>query len=154
MDEEIKKRSENMVAMFKSAIGIQLKDLEQAPPFSRWLNAKLISAKKGELKVEFVVRQEMTNPTGLFHGGMQAALMDDLIGMTSLTLGYEGFMISIDLHVDFIGKAKAGDKVIATAVIERDGRSVIHTTAEILDIEGNTLSTANANLLKTTFKFL
>ena len=34
----------------------------------------------------------MANPTGLLHGGMQCALMDDTIGMMTATLGFKRFV--------------------------------------------------------------
>jgi len=154
MDKDVENRSKNIISMLNSAIGLELKDIEQAPPFSKWLNGKIRHVKRGEIQIEFTVRREMQNPAGLFHGGMQSALMDDIIGMTSITLGHEGFMLTIDLHVDFIGKAHVGDTVIVSAKIEREGKSVIHATAEIIDFNGGTVATANANLLKTSYKFL
>ena len=101
--------------------------------------------------LEFEVKPEMANPTGLLHGGMQCALMDDTIGMVTAKLGYEGFPISIDFHVDYLGKAKVGEKVRVMGKIIRERRNIIHAIAEIYDLEGNLISIGNSNLLKTHF---
>jgi uncharacterized protein (TIGR00369 family) len=101
--------------------------------------------------MEFEVRPEMANPTGLLHGGVQAALMDDLIGMTSATLGEEGFMLSIDLHVNFLGKTSVGQTVRARARIVRSGKRIAHAVCEIVDEEGNIVARGDSNLVKTTF---
>ena len=93
----------------------------------------------------------MANPTGLLHGGMQCGLMDDTIGMTTATLGYEGFPISIDFHVDYLGKAKVGESVRVIGKIVREGRNILHAIAEIYDKKGKLISTGNSNLLKTTY---
>lgn len=93
----------------------------------------------------------MANPTNLLHGGVQCALMDDVIGITTATLGYKGFPISIDFHVDYLGKARVGDTIRVTGEIIREGRNIIHANAEIRDIENNLISTGNSNLLKTQF---
>jgi acyl-coenzyme A thioesterase 13 len=148
--DKTKKRSGQMVKLFNTFKGKNLKDFP-APPFSKWLDGKIIQAEYGKIELEFEVRPEMANPTGLLHGGMQCALMDDTIGMTTATLGFEGFPISIDFHVDYLGKVKVGEEVRVIGKIIREGRNIIHAIAEIYDMQGNLISTGNSNLLKTNF---
>jgi uncharacterized protein (TIGR00369 family) len=149
-DEEIKKRSKSMLKLFNQFLNKELKDLP-VPPFTKWLNGKVIEANYGQLEIEFEVRPEMANPTGLLHGGMQCGLMDDTIGMTTATLGYKGFPITIDFHVDYLGKVKVGENVRVIGKIVREGRNIIHAVAEIYDVNGKLISTGNSNLLKTTY---
>ncbi|MFX1532246.1 MAG: PaaI family thioesterase [Promethearchaeota archaeon] len=148
--EKLKKRSEQMIKLFNTFKNKNLKDFP-VPPFSKWLDGKIIRADYGKIELQFEVRPEMANPTGLLHGGMQCALMDDTIGMTTATLGYEGFPISIDFHVDYLGKVKVGEKVRVIGKIIREGKNIIHAIGEIYDLEGNLISTGNSNLLKTRF---
>jgi len=145
-----KKRSDRMIKLFNTFKEKNLKDFP-VPPFSKWLNGKIIKSQYGKIELEFEVRSEMANPTGLLHGGMQCALMDDTIGMTTATLGYEGFPISIDFHIDYLGKVKVGEKVRVIGKIIREGRNIRHAIAEIYDLDGNLISTGNSNLLKTHF---
>ncbi len=119
-EKEIKKRSDQMIKLFNTFKGKHIKDFP-VPPFSKWLNGRIIRAQYGLIELEFEVRPEMANPTGLLHGGMQCALMDDTIGMNTATLGYEGFPISIDIHVDYLGKVKVGEKVRVLGKIIREG---------------------------------
>ncbi|WXG39735.1 MAG: PaaI family thioesterase [Candidatus Freyarchaeum deiterrae] len=149
--DEIKKRSEQMVELFKAMKGRGAQEFP-VPPFTKWLNGTIMNVKRGEMEFEFVVRPEMANPTGLLHGGMQCALMDDTIGVTCATLGYEGFLISIDFHVDYLGKVKVGEKVRVKGQIVREGRKIVHAMAEIHDIEGNLIATGSSNLTKTSFR--
>jgi uncharacterized protein (TIGR00369 family) len=139
-----------MIKLFNTFKEKNLKDFP-VPPFSKWLNGKIIKAQYGLIELEFGVRPEMANPTGLLHGGMQCALMDDTIGMTTATLGYEGFPISIDFHVDYLGKVKVGENVRVIGKIIREGRIIIHAIAEIYNLDGKLISTGNSNLLKTHF---
>ena len=139
-----------MINLFKTFLGKNLKDFP-VPPFTKFLNGKLIKAGYGEIEIEFELRSEMANPTGLLHGGMQCALMDDTIGMMTATLGYKGFPISIDFHVDYLGKVKVGERVRVIGKTIREGRNIIHAIAEIYDMNGNLISTGNSNLLKTHF---
>jgi uncharacterized protein (TIGR00369 family) len=137
-----------IVEMFRALIG---KKLEDAPPFTQWLDGRIVSCDMGELEVAFDVRPEMANPTGLLHGGIQAAIIDDVIGMTAATLGEEGFMLTVDLHVNFLGKVKVGQKVKARGKFVRLGRRIAHAVCEILDEDGTVVCRGDSNLIKTTY---
>jgi acyl-coenzyme A thioesterase 13 len=90
----------------------------------------------------------MANPAGLLHGGMQAAMMDDVIGMTSATVEEEGFMLSIDLHINYLGKIKVGQPVLARARIVRSGKRIAHAVCELMEEQGNVISRCDANLIR------
>lgn len=151
IDEEIKERSKKMIDLFNSIKGMEVKNFP-VPPFSKWLNGKIISAKRGEVEISLEIRPEMANPTGLLHGGVQCAMMDDIIGITSATLGYGGFLISIDFHADYLGKTKVGQNIVAKGIIQKDGKNIVHAEALLKDLDGNLISTASSNLLKTNYK--
>lgn len=151
-EKEVKKRSERVIKLFNAAKGKNIGNFPSIPPFSKWLNGQIIQAKRGLVEIEFKVRREMANPTGLLHGGMQCGMMDDTIGMTTATLGYEGFPITIDFHVDYLGKVEVGEKVKAVGKIVREGRNILHAIAEIYDMEGKLISAGNSNMLRTSFK--
>lgn len=155
IDEKIKKRSERMINIFNAAAksSISLGNLPAAPAFTRYLNGRVLYAKRGEIEIEFELKPEWANPTGLLHGGMQSAMLDDVIGMTTATLGYEGFLITIDFHIDYLGKVKvAQESIRVKAKMVREGRNIVHFSARIKDKEGNLIATANSNNLITQFK--
>ncbi len=147
-DPEVVKRSQKMVNLFQSIKGLPLKDFP-APPFTKWLNGQIINVTRGDLELEIEVRTEMSNPTGILHGGVQSAILDDVIGMMTTTLGYEGFLISIDMHVDFLGRVKIGEKVRAHGFIIREGRHIVHAMAELKNEADELVATGNSNLLVT-----
>ena len=149
---EIATRSKKMIDGFNAIIGMDMKDFSISPPFTKWLNGRIVTSSYKQVEVEFDVRPEMANPTGLLHGGVQSAMIDDVIGMCTATLGLKGFLISIDFSIDFLGKAKVGEKVIVKAEITRDGKNIAHADASIRKIDGKMVSLARANLLKTKFK--
>ena len=154
-EKKIEERSQQIVKMFKMAAesGIKIGSLPfPIPPFSKWLNGEFISAERGEVFIKFEVRPEMANPTGLMHGGIQCAMMDDTIGVMTATLGYQGFLISIDFHVDYLGKVKVGEKVNVKGKLIREGKNIFHAIAEIYNMNGDLIATGNSNLLKTKFK--
>ncbi len=148
-----KKRSERMLKIFKSAAKAGV-SMEKFPvhKFSKYLNGRIISAKRGEIEVEFDVKDEWANPTGLLHGGMQAALQDEIIGMTTVTLGYEGALLTIDMHVNYLGKVEVGETIRVKASMVREGRTILHFFSTIKDKDDILIATANANLLRTQHK--
>ena len=151
-EENIKNRSERMVKLFNSVKGVNMEKFpEPIPPFSKWLNGKIVSAKRGEIEIEFVIRPEWANPTGLLHGGMQGALIDDTIGMSTATLGYQGFIISVNSQLNYLGKAKVGEMVRVKAMMIREGKNIVNISAEIKNKNGIIIATGNSNLLKTQY---
>ena len=149
--DRIMKRSQQMVELLRT-MKSRGEQLFPGSPFSRWLNGTIIDVKRGDVELEFLVRPEMANPTGLLHGGMQCALMDDTIGITGATLGYEGFLMSVDFHVDYLGRVKVGEKVRVKGQIVREGRKIVHAMAEIHDAEGKLVATGSSNLTRTSFR--
>ena len=148
---EERKAESPLIKFFQDIKGKSLKNFP-VPPFTKWLNGKVVDVKRGEVQLEFVVREEMANPTGILHGGMQSAMLDDLIGITCATLGYEGFPLSIDMHVDYLGRVKVGETVTGRAFIVREGHNIIHAMAELKDKDGKLIATGNSNLLITHYK--
>ena len=148
---EERKAESPLIKFFQDIKGKSLKNFP-GPPFTKWLNGKVVDVKRGEIQFEFVVREEMANPTGILHVGMQSAMLDDLIGITCATLGYEGFPLSIDMHVDYLGRVKIGETVTGRAFIVREGRNIIHAMAELKDKDGKLIATGNSNLLITHYK--
>ena len=100
--------------------------------------------------MEFTVRPEMANPAGLLHGGMQCAMIDEVIGMTAATLGRDGFYVSLDLHVDYLEKAKVGDQVTAKSRILRKGQQILHAQCDLFDAGGKLISRGSSNLFKSS----
>jgi uncharacterized protein (TIGR00369 family) len=146
---DIDARSIKILDLFKAIKGKPLQDFP-VPPLTKWLNGKIISAERGDVVIQLTVRPEMANPTGLLHGGMMAAICDDAIGMTSATLGNKGFLISVDMNINYLGKVKVGEEITARGHISREGRNIIHGIAELKDKDGNLVATASSNLLLTT----
>lgn len=137
-----------MIDYFKTLIG---KDSnENSPsPFGRWLNGKIIAAEVGKLIVEFKVREEFANPAGIMHGGVIAGIIDEVIGMTTFSMGKEGFYVAVNLNIDFLRPGIIGQTVRAHTEIIRDGRTMAHTECKIYNEQGNIVAKAASNLILT-----
>jgi uncharacterized protein (TIGR00369 family) len=120
---------------------------EQAPPVLRWIGGVLKKIEEGHAEMHIVVRPEMLNPLGLLHGGVQSMILDEIIGMTVAAMDKPFPAVSINLNVDFIGKAKEGDTIVAVATTVRKGRQVIQMEGEIRLLDGTLVSKATSNML-------
>lgn len=100
--------------------------------YGRWLDGVLVTAEAGHLVIDYVVRPEMTNPAGILHGGVVAGMIDDVFGMLAATLVEERFLVTIDLHIDYLASAREGDVVTVDARVVRGGASVMHAEASLL----------------------
>jgi len=133
---------------FKTQIG---KDASKSPsPLMQWLNPILISAKAGELEFSFVVREEMTNPVGIIHGGTTAAIIDDAIGAAVFSLGVSYVYTTVSLSVDYFSRAKAGDKIVAKTKIVKQGKQIINAECEVWHADKTRMiAKGHSNLIQT-----
>lgn len=135
------------LAMFESLVG---QDSSQSiSPLMRWLNPTLLSAKEGKLEFSYVIREEMTNPIGILHGGTTAAIIDDAVGATVFSLGKPNIYTTVNLAVDYFASAKVGDTIIAIASITKNGNQIINTNCEIWNADRTRMiAKGHSNLIK------
>lgn len=135
---------------FRSQIGVDMRT--SISPLGRWLNGTLRETDYGRLVAEYIVREDLTNPAGVLHGGAAAAILDDLIGATVFTLGREYAYTSVNLSVDFLHAARLGDVITATARIVREGKNIIHGEGQIVAADGKIIAKCATNLIQTSLK--
>lgn len=139
-----------MIESFKSLIGKESKD-HSPSPLGRWLNGVLLEAEVGKLTVEIEIREEMTNPAGIMHGGTAAAIMDEVMGMTTFTLGQNAFYAAANLNVDFLRPGNKGEKVKAVSEVIRSGKTLAHIECKLVGENGKLIAKATSNLVRTNY---
>lgn len=148
--EQILHMENEKLALLRASIG---KEFSNSPsPLGRWLKGVVKEADKGSIAMEFTIRDEMTNPVGILHGGIAAAMIDDMIGATILSLGRTSFYASINLVVDYLSSAKSGDIVTAKTRIVRLGRNVINAECVLQHSNEKLIARGVSNLLKVDAK--
>ncbi|MXV13709.1 PaaI family thioesterase [Hufsiella ginkgonis] len=118
--------------------------------FMLWLGPVLRAVDEGSLTFEFTVARHMTNPAGTLHGGMTAAIMDDIVGATILSLGRQHFFTTINNAIDYLSPAKEGDVITAKTQVIRAGRQVINVQFELWNLpRKRLLARGYSNALRT-----
>lgn len=131
----------------KASIG---KEFTESPsPFMRWLNPIVISAEEGNIEFQYTVREEWLNPMGNLHGGVTAAILDDIIGATMFSLNEKNYIVTINNSIDYFSTAKENDHIIAETKIIKRGKQFVNAQCEIWNADKTRLiARGTSNLFK------
>lgn len=134
------------LAGFRMFLG---KEVENSPSkFMNWLKPTVIIAEKGHLKCSYIIREEMTNPMLILHGGVTAGIIDDLIGATIYTLGLNIHYTTVNNSIDYFAPAKEGDIIVAETTIIKQGRKIINVQCDVtLPSKNRLIARGTSNML-------
>ncbi|MES2396723.1 MAG: PaaI family thioesterase [Bacteroidota bacterium] len=141
----------NQLEVLQSFIG---KEFTASPsPFMLWLRPIVISAEQGKLSFQYTVRKEMMNPAGTLHGGVTAAIIDDIIGATMFSFNEDYFYTTINNVIDYFASSKENDTIIADTLVIKKGKQIVNVQCEIWNAgKDRLIARAYSNLLKTDHK--
>jgi acyl-coenzyme A thioesterase 13 len=143
--------AKDQLEILQSFIG---KEFTASPsPFMIWLQPIVLSAERGKLTFQYKVRKEMTNPASTLHGGVTAAIIDDIIGATMFSFNEEYFYTTINNVIDYFASVRENDLIIAETLVIKKGKQIVNVQCEIWNTGRDRLiARAYSNLLKTEFK--
>jgi acyl-coenzyme A thioesterase 13 len=126
------------------------KEFDQSPsPFMKWLNPIVLSVEEGQLEFQYTVRPEWLNPVGNLHGGVTAAIVDDIIGATMFSLNENSFITTINNVIDYFSTAKENDNIVAETKIIKRGKQFVNAQCEIWNADKTRLiARGTSNLFK------
>lgn len=108
------------------------KVMEDSPsPLMNWLKPVIRSVEPGKLAFQYVIRHEMTNPMGILHGGITAAIIDDAIGATLIAYDEPVFYVTVNNVIDYFASAKEGDVIVAETNVVKKGRQMVNVQCEV-----------------------
>ena len=141
----------NPLEHLKTLIGKEFAD--SPSPFMKWLKPIVISAEHGHLEFRYTIRPEWLNPIGNLHGGVTAAIIDDVLGATMFSLNEPTFYTTINTVIDYFGIAKEGENIIAETHITKLGKQFVNATCEIWNADKSRLiAKGTSNLFKTEIR--
>ena len=119
-------------------------------PIATYLDGTLLKASAGSITAEFEVRPDQCNHAQVMHGGIITTILDEIMGMTLITLKIEHLYVTINLTVDFLFGAKAGEKITAVSEVYRLGKKIANVEAKLYNAEGKLLAKSTSNLAATS----
>lgn len=143
------KPNEKILAYLQANVNKKIAD-GNPNPISTWLDGTLIKASAGSITAEFTVREDQCNHAQVLHGGIITTILDEIMGMTLITVEIEHLYVTINLHVDFLFGAKAGEKVTAVSEVYRVGKKIANVEAKLYNAEGKLLAKSTSNLAATS----
>ena len=143
------KPNEKILAFLNANLNRKIAD-GNPNPISTYLDGTLIKASAGSITAEFTVRADQCNHANVLHGGIVTTILDEIMGMTLITVEIEHLYVTINLHVDFLFGAKAGEKVTAVSEIYRVGKKIANIEAKLYNEEGKLLAKSTSNLAATS----
>lgn len=117
--------------------------------FTAWLGGTIRKVDDGTITLEVTVRPEMCNPVGTLHGGIHAAILDEVIGMTVAAMGNETHFVTLNMTTDIFRPAMAGEVVTAVSQVIKTGRKAMHVIGSLTNAQGKELSRCTQNMVST-----
>lgn len=141
------KKTNSRISLMQESIG--KKSFDSPSPFTHWLKPVMKEAEYGALKCDFMVRKEMTNPMGVLHGGVTAAIIDDMIGATVFTMDLSHGFSTINNYIDYFAPAEEGDIIEAHTSVVKMGRQIINLQCEIwLPVKKRLIAKGYSNMIR------
>lgn len=111
-------------------------------PFFKLIGLEILAMKPGWSKTRIRWRHDLTQPAGIMHGGIIAALIDTGIAhaLTATEMFQElfaagGSIVSVDLRVKYLRPVSEG-AITCESKIPRLGRHIIHGESIVANDEG------------------
>jgi len=109
------------------------------------LGATVLAASDGYFKASFEAREAFYNLGNVVQGGFLAAMLDDTLGPAVITTMAEDEVHStVDLHVQFLRPATAG-QLIGEARVTHRGKTVRMAEATLSTSEGKVVARASCS---------
>lgn len=111
-----------------------------------------LDVESSRVKIAFHATEDICNKWGGIHGGMVAAMLDDLNSIAvGLTLEWGQISPTLEMKASYIAAARPGT-LTGEGWIVRRGKSVAFTEAELRDEKGTVLATSSSTATFVTLK--
>ncbi|MBP6011548.1 MAG: PaaI family thioesterase [Alphaproteobacteria bacterium] len=114
------------------------------------LGQELIDVDKeaGTVRVAYNATETLANRFGAIHGGMTAAMLDDVISLAAgLSIEWGQITPTLEMKVSYIAQGRPGTRIQAEARTIRRGGTVIFLEADLKDETGKLLATASSTVM-------
>jgi uncharacterized protein (TIGR00369 family) len=107
-----------------------------------------VNVEAGSVRVAYNTTETLANRYGAIHGGMTAAMLDDVISLASgLTIEWGQITPTLEMKVSYIAQGKVGARILAEARTIRRGGTVMFLEADLKDETGKLIATASSTVM-------
>ena len=107
-----------------------------------------VDAEAGRVRVAYDTTDRLANRYGAIHGGMTAAMLDDVISLAAgLSIEWGQITPTLEMKVSYIAQGKPGTRILAEARTIRRGGSVMFLEADLKDETGKLIATASSTVM-------
>lgn len=114
-------------------------------PFEKLLGLTILEARRDFARIMMPYKAELTNPTGIIHGGAISSLADTSIAVALGTIYSDGEFYTAEFEIQF--KAPARNDLFAEARIIRKKLNLYIYHVEITDTENKLIAVASGKYL-------
>ncbi|WP_158088738.1 PaaI family thioesterase [Thermoactinospora rubra] len=119
----------------------------ESSPHLAHLGLRLTHVEPGRVTLEWRPGAELTNRSGVVHGGFIATALDDACGMASGSAAERPTLhLTMNLNVDYLRPVHAGRAYAVTGEVTHGGRTRVLTRAAVTDEEGRLCAQATSSL--------
>lgn len=112
-----------------------------------------VDVEAGVVRVAYNTTTQLANRFGAIHGGMTAAMMDDIISLAAgLKIEWGQITPTLEMKVSYIKQGKPGSRLIAEARTVRRGSKVIFLEADLKEEDGALIATASSTVAVAAMK--
>lgn len=109
--------------------------------FAKLLGMRLVDIRPNEAVIKMEMRDDLSQPSGVLHGGVTATLIDTAMAFAVRThLEDHEFTATIDLTVHYLRPHSSGT-IICTAKVVRAGKRIFTLSADVENEEGKLIAT-------------
>lgn len=98
------------------------------------------------------LRPEAMGFTGNLHGGAIATLVDFTCAVAAVRATdfdvYSGSMITVDMHLRYLGRPRSGDHVVCRATCVRAGSQLIVIECKVVDAGGHLVAAGDVSMMR------
>jgi len=107
-----------------------------------------VDVEKGTVRAAYNTTDALANRYGAIHGGMTAAMLDDIISLAAgLSIEWGQITPTLEMKVSYIAQGKIGARILAEARTVRRGGTVIFLEADLKDETGKLIATASSTVM-------
>lgn len=131
---EIEKTKESKGGACLTNQVLDVKEIFKSSPFFAYIGFESLDAENGSVVLKLRVKEELLNVNGTIHGGVHAAMLDTIMGMTIRSVTNTP-CATVSLNVNYLNSSSSGE-ILATAKILSQGYRLVNAEAEMVDENG------------------